>query len=200
MVRTLSQEKRIKLLNSALTLFAHNGVMNTSTAEIAKEAGVAAGTLFLYFPTKQDLLDQLALKIGREQSATINHLLEQAGSARQAFFSIWQGSVTWFLDNLEAFQYLQQVRDAGMISEAAVQESNQFFLYYYNAIQQGFQEGSIKAYPPGLIGDFLYHDIVAVIQHLRRQPEPGQHAQIIRQGFEIFWAGIQSDPKEGFFA
>ena len=71
MVRTLNPEKRTNLLNAALKLFVLNGVKNTSTAEIAREAGIAAGTLFLYFPTKQALLDELVLNLGREQSESI---------------------------------------------------------------------------------------------------------------------------------
>ena len=94
MVRTLSPERRANLLSSALKLFVANGVTNTSTAEIAKEAGTAAGTLFLYFPTKQDLLNELVLKIGKEQSDHINNLLEPSLSARETFFTIWHGTVT----------------------------------------------------------------------------------------------------------
>ena len=192
MARSRSSEKKENLLSSALKLFVKNGVMNTSTAEIAKEAGTATGTLFLYFPTKQDLLDQLVLKIGKEQSEHIDQLLKPSLSARETFFTIWYGTVTWFLENMEAYQYIQQVRDSGMISESAVQESNQFFGYYYNAIQKGFQEGSIKDYPLGLIGDFLYQDIVAVINHISRQPDPSEREEITRKGFEMYWDGIKT--------
>ncbi|HNT25811.1 MAG TPA: TetR/AcrR family transcriptional regulator [Anaerolineales bacterium] len=192
MVRSLSPEKRTKLLSAALKLFVKNGVMNTSTADIAKEAGTAAGTLFLYFPTKQDLLDQLVLKIGQEQSEQINQLLNPSLTARETFFTIWYGTVTWFLENMDAYQYLQQVRDTGLISDTAVQESGKFFGYYYTAIQKGLAEGSLKPYPLGLIGDFLYQDIVAVVNHICRQPDPGQHEEIIRQGFEMYWDGIKT--------
>jgi AcrR family transcriptional regulator len=195
MARSLSPEKRAKLITAALKLFVKHGVMNTSTAEIAKEAGTAAGTLFLYFPTKQDLLDQLVLKIGKEQSEYIDQLLKLPRSAQETFFTIWHGTVTWFLENMEAYQYIQQVRDSGMISESAVQESNKFFGYYYNAIEKGFQEGSIKKYPLGLIGDFLYQDIVAVINHISRQPNPSQGEEIIRQGFQMYWDGIKTAEK-----
>ncbi len=192
MSRALSTEKRANLLSSALKLFVRNGVTNTSTAEIAKDAGTAAGTLFLYFPTRQKLMDELVLKIGKEQSDHINQLLKPSLSARETFFIIWQGTVTWFLENMEAYRYIQQVRDTGMISESAVQESNTFFGYYYHAIQKGLEEGSIKSYPLGLIGDFLYQDIVALINHLSRQTDPGKWDETIRQGFEIYWDGIKA--------
>jgi len=66
MVRKPSPERRAEFLRAALKLFVANGVQHTSTAAIAREAGSAAGTLFLYFPTKQDLIHELTLKIGRE--------------------------------------------------------------------------------------------------------------------------------------
>lgn len=197
MVRSPSPEKRTKLLSAALKLFVKNGVTNTSTADIAKEAGTAAGTLFLYFPTKQDLLDQLVLQIGQEQSEHINQLLNPSLTARETFFTIWHGTATWFLENMDAYQYLQQVRDTGLISDAAVQESGKFFGYYYTAIQKGLAEGGIKPYPMGLVGDFLYQDIVAVINHIRRQPDAGAQEEVIRQGFEIYWNGIKAPERAG---
>ncbi|MEN4099778.1 MAG: helix-turn-helix domain-containing protein [Anaerolineaceae bacterium] len=110
MARTLSPQKRATLFSAALKLFVKKGVMNTSTAEIAKEAGVAAGTLFLYFPTKQDLLDQLVLKIGKDQSHYINQLLDPSLAARQTFSIIWHGTVSWFLENIPGLYRLRQSR------------------------------------------------------------------------------------------
>ncbi len=196
MARSLNPEKRDQFLHAALELFVSQGVINTSTAEIARAAGTAAGTLFLYFPTKQALLDALAIDIAREQSARITGLLEPAFDARQSFYTIWAGTLHWFLENLPAYLYLQQVRDAGWISAEAVAETEKFFGYYFDAIQKGVTEARLKPYPPGLIGDFLYHDLVAVMNHLRRQPDPAGRAVLIEQGFEIYWSGISRPDKE----
>ena len=192
MVRTLSPERRANLLNSALKLFVANGVKNTSTAEIAKRAGTASGTLFLYFPTKQELLNELVLKIGKEQSDFIKTLLEPSLSARDTFFMIWYGSVHWFLENMDAYQYIQQVRDSGMISESAIQESGKLLSYYYEAIQKGLKDNSIKPYPLDLIGGFLYQDIIAVMNLLRMQSDPAAQEEVIKVGFDIFWDGIKT--------
>ena len=193
MVRTLSPERRANLLNSALKLFVANGVKNTSTAEIAKGAGTASGTLFLYFPTKQELLNELVLKIGKEQSDFIKTLLEPSLTARDTFFMIWYGSVHWFLDNMDAYQYIQQVRDSGMISESAIQESGKFLSYYYEAIQKGLKDNCIKLYPIDLIGGFLYQDIIAIMNLLRMQSDPATQEEVIKVGFDIFWDGIKTE-------
>lgn len=48
--------KQQKILETAIKLFAEKGYANTSTSEIAKEAGVAEGTVFRYYKTKETLL------------------------------------------------------------------------------------------------------------------------------------------------
>jgi len=191
MIRKLSPEKRDRFLSSALKLFVTNGVQNTSTAAIAKEAGTAAGTLFLYFPTKQDLIDELVLNIGREQSETIKSMLEPSLASRETFFMIWDGSIRWFLGNMKAYKYIQQVRDSGLIDNAVVQESSKFFDYYYDAIQKGLSENSIMPYPIELIGEILYRSIVAVMNLISAQSDLDKQEEYIRFGFEIFWNGIK---------
>jgi AcrR family transcriptional regulator len=190
MVRELSPDKREKYLNAALKLFVSRGMQNTSTAEIAREAGTAAGTLFLYFPTKQDLINELVLKISQEEAATITSRLDASMPARDMFFTIWDGSIRWLLDHMDAYQFSQQVRDSGMIPEEVVLETGKQFSFYYNAIQKGLAEGSLKPLPPELIGGFLYQDIVAVMNYTRTQANPIKIEQTIQQGFEIFWDGI----------
>jgi len=193
MVRKPSPEKREQYLHAALKLFVVNGVQNTSTAAIAKEAGTAAGTLFLYFPTKQDLINELVMDIVRSQSKTIKAALTPDLSAKDSFLAIWEGSTHWFLANMEAYQYIQQVRDSGMISEEVVQESNQYFDFYYTAIQKGLSESAIKPYPIELIGEMLYRAIIAIMNLIKMQPEDARREEYIRSGFEIFWNGIKLD-------
>lgn len=181
-------------MTTALRLFAADGVTTTSTAHIAKAAGIAAGTLFLYFPSKQELLDELVRWIGVEHSASIRARLVPSLSAREEFSAIWHGSVQWFLTHPDAYQFLQQVRDTGLISDAAVQDAAQSLSYYFEAIEQGLRAGAIKPYPADLIGGLLYQDMVAVLNHIRTHDDPDVGDLAIRQGFEIFWNGIRTEP------
>ena len=191
MIRKLDPEKRENYLQAALKLFVENGVQNTSTAAIAKAAGTAAGTLFLYFPTKQDLIDELVLKVGREQAEYMNTLLEQTFSVRETFITILEGSIRWFMQNVDAYQYIQQVRNTGIISESAVQESGKFYGYYYTAIQRGLAEERIKPYPLDLIGEVLYQQIVAIMSFILTQPDAAEQERYIQMGCDIFWSGIK---------
>jgi len=50
------KDRRASILDAALRTFVQRGYSETKVAEIASEAGVAEGTLYNYFPSKEDLL------------------------------------------------------------------------------------------------------------------------------------------------
>jgi len=50
-----SQDRRKRLFQAALKLFASRGYYNTSIADILKESGCTKGILYYYFPSKEEL-------------------------------------------------------------------------------------------------------------------------------------------------
>src|SRR3954467_1310377 len=65
--------KRERILRAAIEVFALNGYFNAKGSEIAKAAGVADGTIYLYFDGKEDLL----ITIFREHTRNYLRALEQ---------------------------------------------------------------------------------------------------------------------------
>lgn len=55
-VRAVVVDKREAILRAATCVFAEKGFFNSKVADIAKEAGVADGTVYLYFKNKEDVL------------------------------------------------------------------------------------------------------------------------------------------------
>lgn len=56
-------EKEQKILESAVTIFSNKGFNGTTTSEIAKNAGIAEGTIFRYFKTKKDILSGILVQL-----------------------------------------------------------------------------------------------------------------------------------------
>src|ERR1700682_4490036 len=54
--RPMVTDKRAAILRAAIRIFAHNGYFNSKVADVAREAGVADGTVYLYFKNKDDIL------------------------------------------------------------------------------------------------------------------------------------------------
>jgi len=55
MARKKDEEKRKKILDAATKVFARVGFSNTRIQDVAQEAGIAHGTVYLYFKSKDDL-------------------------------------------------------------------------------------------------------------------------------------------------
>ena len=51
-----TDDKRDRIMNAAIASFAQHGYHQATIADVAREAGVAAGTIYLYFENKDDLL------------------------------------------------------------------------------------------------------------------------------------------------
>ena len=66
----LPEEKRINILNAALTEFAEHGYLNASTNRIVKAAGISKGLLFHYFDSKKKLFLYVL-------DYTISHLMQK---------------------------------------------------------------------------------------------------------------------------
>jgi TetR/AcrR family fatty acid metabolism transcriptional regulator len=72
--RPVVQDKREAILRAATKVFARNGYFNSKVADIAQEAGVADGTVYLYFKSKEEILHCIfdrsmeeAISSGREE-------------------------------------------------------------------------------------------------------------------------------------
>lgn len=86
-------DKQKQILQSAIELFAEKGYANTSTQEIAKRAGVAEGTIFRHYGTKENLLLSVIVPFIKAALPSVTE---------EAFQEIMSGNVTHFEDFLRA--------------------------------------------------------------------------------------------------
>ena len=68
-------DKYDAILKAAIRMFAQRGFFNAQVADIARSAGVAAGTVYLYFHSKDDLLASIFERTMREAIAEVRALL-----------------------------------------------------------------------------------------------------------------------------
>src|SRR3954463_4726914 len=61
--------RRDAILRAAIDVFAGRGYFNAQVADVARAAGIAAGTVYLYFRSKDDLLVSIFEKTMREALA-----------------------------------------------------------------------------------------------------------------------------------
>jgi TetR/AcrR family transcriptional regulator, fatty acid metabolism regulator protein len=76
-------DKREAILRAATQVFARKGFFQSQVADIARQAGVAAGTVYLYFRSKDDLLVSLFERTMREALAEGRSVIEGIDDPRE---------------------------------------------------------------------------------------------------------------------
>ena len=128
-------DKREAILRAATRVFAQSGYFNSKVADIARAAGVADGTVYLYFRSKEEILRSIfersttdALAEGRQQLAAISDPreklrriarthLERLGADRDlaVVFQVELRGSTKFMEEFSAAglaEYLRLIREA----------------------------------------------------------------------------------------
>ncbi len=93
-MRETMTDKRRQILDAALALCAEDGLQGAATARIAKAAGVANGTLFHHFPSKEVLIQSLYQDIKLRLGAAITEA-DAALPLQEQARHYWHQAMGW---------------------------------------------------------------------------------------------------------
>jgi len=117
-----SPDKRQAILAAALRLIARLGLHAAPMSAVAREAGVAAGTLYLYFPSKEAMINALYLEMLEDRDRSMLGEVAAAASeradARTGLWAFWHGLARWHLDHPDASSFLQQFKSSAILTDA----------------------------------------------------------------------------------
>jgi AcrR family transcriptional regulator len=187
--RPKSEDKRNAILDAATRLFAERGLTAAPTSEISKQAGVAEGTLFTYFKTKDDLINALYREIKLELADAMMSGFPRKKNIRTRLRHIWDRYVNWGIANPKQRKVLAQLQ----VSEVLTKESKdvagapfvEFQIMIRDAIEQRVFRNDV---PEELISKSLAALVEATIDLTASNRSKAK--QYRDSGFQVFWAGI----------
>jgi AcrR family transcriptional regulator len=187
--RPKSETKRNAILDAATRVFAERGLTAAPTSEISKQAGVAEGTLFTYFKTKDDLINALFREIKLEQADAIMSDFPRKKSVRTRLRHVWDGYVNWGMKNPEQRKVLSQLQVSGMLSKQSLEAGSAPYVEMYNMTRDAIEQHILRADLPGeLISKMLAASAEATMDLIVLKP--AMATKYRNGGFEIYWAGI----------
>ncbi len=148
------EDKKKKILESALKLFIEKGIDNTSTSLISKEAGIATGTLYLYFETKVDLIIELGTSIREESLESFLDLIESS-MGYESLEKYWLERVEWGVNNPDKYKFMIQFKSSPYNiknTEAKIPDHENRLL---KLIEDGVKNKILKDLPPKYISKFF---------------------------------------------
>jgi len=187
-------DKREAILKTALSLFVERGFFGTPTSLISKEAGVATGTLFFYFRTKEELIDTLYLQIKAKAAEAMCRGLLDEKSTKARLNRLGRNAVAWGMENPEEMQFMEQFAHSPFVSTSAQEEGMSRFVFLQDLVTDGIREGVIRDYDPQLLVFMMASSLSGLIGRVAAAGSPAEREAIIDQGLAFVWNGLTTGP------
>lgn len=193
--------RRHQIMVAAKKLFASKGFSRATIEEIAKEAELSPGTLYLYFKNKDELFAALSIKILRYLIARLEKLgLENALTPQERLSALKDilydacAFDSWILINtfrLQASDTLQNLSPE-LLAEIDM-NTHKIVSVMAEIFQQGISAGTFIDRPPNVVASVLwalFSGAVLFDESQRNMDESSRPLLTLDSAFEIFSRGI----------
>jgi AcrR family transcriptional regulator len=187
--RPKSEDKRNAILDAATRLFAERGLTAAPTSEISKQAGVAEGTLFTYFKTKDDLIHALYREIKLELADAMMSDFPRKKNVRTRLRHVWDRYVNWGIANPNQRKVLAQLQVSEVLTKESRDAASAPFVEFQVMIRDAIEQRVFRNdLPVELISKSLAALVEATIDLTVSNPSQAKHYR--DGGFQMFWAGV----------
>ncbi len=189
MARPKSEDKRSAILDAATRLFAERGLAAAPTSEISKRAGVAEGTLFTYFETKDDLINSLYREIKLELADAMMSDFPRKKNVRTRLRHVWDRYVNWGIANPKQRKVLAQLQVSEVVTKESKDAGGAPFVEFQTMIRDAIERRIFRNdLPVELVSKSLAALVEATIDLTVSNPSKAKTYR--DSGFQMFWAGI----------
>lgn len=187
-------EIKERIIQSALKLFVSNG-FSATTDSITKDAGVSAGILFHYFPTKKDLIVDLYSKVLLEYYQTSIQIMENipendAEKYKAIVRLSREAAINWGLDNWLKFQYMQLFESSLLANQFKLDENKEIEKLshqVYELARLGVFYNYLKDLPIDFFNEANITAIVFIIKFLHKNPQYRYNKDFMEKTWQIHW-------------
>lgn len=192
--------RRQRILDAAERAFAERGFHEASMTEIARQAGFATGTLYLYFKDKSALYGGLILEKMEQLAREIEGALRSADSAAECLRAMVKSQFAFHDANRPFFEiFLQQTQLQSSPEHSGHWEEMEALkkrirLALEKCIRKGQVAGELKAGDAGLYAVAFLGISLQIIRQAIREAAPGRFVDSADFVTDCFLHGASSTP------
>ncbi len=191
MPKLKDQNKVNAIHKAAIELVTKTGFSGLKMAEVAKKSGVATGTLYVYYKSKEELINDVYLVTKEEIAGAIINPEYLKETFYETFKAMWYGYFGYCLQYPEKMLFVEQFIYSGYISEINIAKADSHFEPLDQFLIQGQKNGHIKEMHVEIIKAHLQgsvHEIVKMkVRGDIQLEEDGMHTC-----FNMAWDGIKT--------
>ncbi len=184
-------DKKQQLLKASIELFAAEGFWNTPTAKIARHAGVATGTLFNYFPSKDALINAVYVELKHEWREHVLAGYPEEADVKSRLEHIWFRNIDWGVNHFDHYSLTEQLRMADVLSDETIRHQNEELTFLYKVVCDGFDQAIFKEMDIDYFNRIVLAELDATVRYaVAFEIKDMALTKLIMTSIDILWNGI----------
>lgn len=190
----LDPQKYIRIRDAAIALFYERGEAKVTIEQIARRAGIAKGTVYLYFASKEDLVKEIFWYCHKREADAGDTGLDQLPTACDKLKQRVHNIIRWALAHPEE----NSIQGRYYQAHPFTNNGETPLVLHYNAqkrlIEEGIQNGEFKPLPLPLLGELINSSAAGVITYVMRYPKVLDDRELMETMLETLVAGLRARP------
>lgn len=162
-----TSDKRNDVMQAALELIAEQGFHRTPMAEIAEKAGVAAGTIYRYFESKDVLIAELHRELEDKIMAVLQEGYPSESPLRERFLYLIRKLLQYFITNPLHFRYMEQYYNSpygiSLHRDKLLGKSGNRDILM-DIFEEGSEERVLKEFPKAVLFALAFGPLIALMR------------------------------------
>lgn len=184
-------DKLRAIARATFTLVEQTGLSGLTMAAIAREAGMATGTLYVYFKSKDELLVALYEQAKTETSASLMQGDDPTASFRSRFQRMWLNWLDHRLSHYAEVIFLEQYYNSPWFTEASRNLSARLIKNWIELIETAKAQHILKDVPTPMLTSCFAGSVRETANMLRSKTLKRTDANLA-MSFGLCWDGIKA--------
>ena len=184
-------DKKIELVHKAtLRLVNQKGLAGVTMGEIAKEADIATGTLYIYFKNKTELINSLFTACRNASAAVYFKNYDASKPFKTGLKTIWLNLLNYRIKNFEESLFVDQCYHSPFITETTREITKKLFKPLFSLMEAGKKQRLVKNEDTILLLTFMAGAINETVKHAHYAGRK-LTKEVIEQMFQMCWDGLK---------
>ncbi|MFT5821447.1 MAG: TetR/AcrR family transcriptional repressor of multidrug resistance operon [Crocinitomix sp.] len=180
--------KKDKILKEATKLITQEGINGSPMSQIAKKAGVAVGTIYHHFKSKEEIINEIYVSIRKKVGDVIIESSKNIVDLKKEFKSVSLAIYVYYVNNPIEYSFLNQLEHSPIITKESHAESEKYFAPIFESYQNAIELGVFINMDLMLMGMLTYNNIITLVELSIKAGNISP--EIVDQAIEFSWRGI----------
>ncbi|HBE78518.1 MAG TPA: TetR family transcriptional regulator [Firmicutes bacterium] len=190
-MRYLDVNKKEKIMLAAIQLINEVGLAETSMAKIAQKAGVAAGTIYVYFENKEDMIKKLFLAVKEAMQQNMFRGIDCSLSIEVEFKQLLKNYIDFIVNHKDCFLFFEQYINSPLIDKLCGEELQIATKPLRDFFESGKERGIFRPIDLDLLVTYTFTPLMQMAKK-HFNGEFGFTEQNIEEMIQMCWASIKA--------